>query len=210
MIKKVLIANRGEIASRVIRACQQLNIATVAIYSEADEHAMYVAQADEKYLIGPGPVTESYLNVEKIIEVAKEANADAIHPGYGFLSENSEFVKRCEKAGLIFIGPSSKVIEQMGNKIAAREAMNNANIPIIPGSEGEVESAEAAIALANEIGYPVMIKAAAGGGGIGMEVVHSDEELNQAFTNNSTRAKNFFGNGAMFLEKKIEHARQSS
>lgn len=207
MIEKVLIANRGEIAARIIRACKSLNIKTVAIYSEADEQAQYVSMADESYLLGPSPVTESYLNTKKILSIAKEANVDAIHPGYGFLSENSEFVYKCEQAGLNFIGPASNVIKQMGDKIAARHAMKEAGIPIIPGSEDEVATAEEAIEIAHKIGYPIMIKAAAGGGGIGMEVVNSDNQLKTAFNNNSTRARNFFGDGSMFLEKKIDHAR---
>ena len=207
MIKKVLIANRGEIASRIIRSCKQNNIETVAIYSEADADAPFVKQADESYLIGPPRVNESYLKADKIIEIAKEANVDAIHPGYGFLSENSEFANLCEKNGLIFIGPSAKVMEQMGDKIAARNLMKKAGVPVIPGTDEAIENTEDAIKIANEIGYPIMLKASAGGGGIGMQIVRSDEELASAFESNSKRAEQFFGNGAMFMEKLLENAR---
>jgi acetyl-CoA carboxylase biotin carboxylase subunit len=207
MIKKVLIANRGEIAARIIRTCKKMNIRTVAVYSGADQKASFVTMADECYLLGPPRVNESYLNTEKIIAIAREAEADAIHPGYGFLSESGVFAENCIAAGFIFIGPPSIVMEQMGSKIAARKAMIDAGVPVVPGTDGGVATAEKAVAAAAEIGYPIMLKASAGGGGIGMQVVHSDEELTKAFAGNSKRAQNFFGDGAMFLEKKLEHTR---
>jgi|SRR5690625_517951 len=207
MIKKVLIANRGEIASRVMRTCKKLGIKTVAVYSEADQHAPYVKIADESYLLGPPRVNESYLKGDKIISIAKEAEVDAIHPGYGFLSENYEFVRACEAAGLIFIGPSNEIMKQMGNKIEARKTMEQAGVPIIPGTKEAVINADEAIEVAQEIGYPLMLKASAGGGGIGMQIVHSDKELEQAFSSNAKRAETFFGDGSMFLEKKLTNAR---
>jgi len=206
MIKKVLIANRGEIAARVIRTCQHLGITSVAVYSEADEYAPYVELADERYLLGPANVKESYLNVDRIIEISKEAKVDAIHPGYGFLSENDRFATRCQDEGIIFIGPTSDVIKQMGDKIAARKSMIAAGIPVVPGTEQALGDISAAVNVAAEIGYPVMLKASAGGGGIGMQAVFNEAELRKVFENNSERALNFFGNGSMFLEKKIDDA----
>ncbi|WP_026907678.1 acetyl-CoA carboxylase biotin carboxylase subunit [Paucisalibacillus globulus] len=207
MISKVLIANRGEIAARVIRSCKKMGVQTVAVYSEADTNAPFVAMADESYLLGPARVNESYLNVDKIFSIAKDAGVDAIHPGYGFLSESGRFAEKCEAAGIIFIGPTSKVMDRMGSKIEARKAMKLAGVPIVPGTEEAVPSAEEAVELARHIGYPIMLKASAGGGGIGMQVVNSDEELLKAFQNNATRAETFFGDGSMFLEKKIDDAR---
>lgn len=207
MIKKILIANRGEIAERVIRTANKLKIKTVAIYSEADKDLAYVRAADEAYEIGPAPVHESYVNLDKVIKIAKEAKVDAIHPGYGFLSENAEFVDRCEEEGLLFIGPSSEIIRKMGDKVTARETMEAIGIPVIPGSKGEVQTAEEALSIAQQLGYPVMIKASAGGGGIGMEIARNEEELLKSFENNSKRAEMFFGNGRMYLEKVIDNAR---
>ncbi|GGJ85004.1 biotin carboxylase 2 [Lentibacillus kapialis] len=207
MINKILIANRGEIAARVIRTCKELNIDTVAVYSEADQKAPFVSMADESFLLGPPRVQDSYLNVEKIISIAKEAKVDAIHPGYGFLSENGVFAEKCEQAGIRFIGPSAEVIEEMGSKIAAREAMENAGVPVVPGTDGAVASSDEAIEIARDIGYPIMLKASAGGGGIGMQVVNTEQELTKAFESNSKRARTFFGDGAMFMEKKLDHAR---
>ncbi|APC48514.1 biotin carboxylase [Virgibacillus halodenitrificans] len=207
MIKKVLIANRGEIAARIIRSCKKLDILTVAVYSEVDQKAPYVSMADESYLIGPPRVNESYLNTERIFSIAKEAKVDAIHPGYGFLSENGDFAEACNKEGIIFIGPSSQIIKQMGDKIAARKEMQKAGVPVVPGTSEAVPSVEEALEVAGQIGYPIMLKATAGGGGIGMQVVRSDKELTKAFESNSKRALTFFGNGAMFMEKKIENAR---
>ncbi|RFA37317.1 biotin carboxylase [Virgibacillus dokdonensis] len=207
MINKLVIANRGEIAVRIIRTCKKLNIQTVSVYSEADKHAPHVKMADESYLIGPPRVQESYLNAEKVIAIAKEAKADAIHPGYGFLSENADFAKQCEQAGFIFVGPRSQVIQKMGNKIEARRAMKEAGVPIVPGTEDAIVTVEDALLHANQIGYPVMVKASAGGGGVGMQVVYKEAELAEAFTNNAKRAQSLFGDGAMFIEKKIDNAR---
>ncbi|MCA0983143.1 acetyl-CoA carboxylase biotin carboxylase subunit [Halobacillus yeomjeoni] len=207
MFNKILIANRGEIAARVIRTCQRLNVKTVAVYSEADQHAPYVEMADESYLIGKPRVNESYLNIEKILKVAEESGAEAIHPGYGLLSENAEFARKVEEAGLVFIGPDAGVIAQMGDKIAARNEMKRAGVPIIPGTEEAIASVEEAQSVAQSFGYPVMLKATAGGGGIGMQAVYNDEELEKAFEGNSKRAKAFFGNGEMFIEKLIENPR---
>lgn len=207
MIKKILIANRGEIAARVIRSCKQLGIRSIAVFSEADQKSPYVEMADEAFLIGPPRVNESYLNMDKIITIAKEAGADAIHPGYGFLSENPAFAKSCEEAGILFIGPRSDAMIKMGSKIEARKTMKTAGVPIVPGNEAAIATAEEAVRVAHEIGYPIMLKASAGGGGIGMQVVHSDDELIKAFASNQKRAETFFGDGSMFLEKKVENAR---
>lgn len=206
-IKKILISNRGEIASRIIQTCKRIGITTVAVYSEADEHMPYVTAADEAYLIGPPPAFQSYLKVEEIISVALKAKVDAIHPGYGFLSENSDFVERCEKEGIIFIGPSSKVIKMMGSKIEARKRMKELGVPVVPGSVNAIDSVEEALQLANSIGYPVMLKASAGGGGIGMELVYSDTELEKAFSSTKTRSEKFFGDSSIFIEKYIENPR---
>ncbi|SDQ57756.1 acetyl-CoA carboxylase, biotin carboxylase subunit [Virgibacillus subterraneus] len=207
MIKKVLIANRGEIAARIIRTCKKLDIQTVAVYSEADQKAPFVSMADDSFLLGPPRVNESYLNIDKIISIAKESKVDAIHPGYGFLSESGEFAEKSQHAGIQFIGPTSKVMEKMGSKIEARNAMKWAGVPVVPGTDGAIASAEDGIEIAKDIGYPIMLKASAGGGGIGMQVVQTDEELMKAFESNSKRAQTFFGDGAMFLEKKLENAR---
>lgn len=206
MITKILIANRGEIASRVMRTCQEMDIQTVAVYSEADRYSPFVQMADESYLLGPSRVQDSYLNVDKLLEIAHEAKVDAIHPGYGFLSENASFCKRCTEEGFTFIGPTSDVIEKMGDKIAARKTMQKAGVPVVPGTENAVGTVEEAIVSANDIGYPIMLKASAGGGGIGMQVVRDEKELTTAFVSHSKRAENLFGDGAMFLEKKVENA----
>lgn len=207
MVQKVLIANRGAIASRIIRTCKKLGIYTVAIYSEADEYLPYVKKADEAVLIGPSPVQESYLNMSKIIEVAKEKQVEAIHPGYGFLSENSTFAKLCEEAGFVWIGPSSTTIEQMGNKLIARKSMEKAGVPIIPGTISPITNIEAALQHARKIGYPIMLKAASGGGGVGLQVIHSEEELKKMFERIKERAGQLFGNEQLFIEKLIENAR---
>jgi len=207
LVQKVLIANRGAIASRIIRTCKKLGIYTVAIYSEADEYLPYVKKADEAVLIGPSPVQESYLNMSKIIEVAKEKQVEAIHPGYGFLSENSTFAKLCEEAGFVWIGPSSTTIEQMGNKLIARKSMEKAGVPIIPGTISPITNIEAALQHARKIGYPIMLKAASGGGGVGLQVIHSEEELNKMFERIKERAGQLFGNEQLFIEKLIENAR---
>ncbi|MBO0999520.1 acetyl-CoA carboxylase biotin carboxylase subunit [Bacillus sp. SD075] len=207
MIRKILIANRGEIASRIIRTCRKLGISTVAVHSEADSDSPFVGLADEAYLLGGPRVQESYLNVNKILEIAKKTGVEAIHPGYGFLSENEDFARSCEEAGLIFIGPKPEIIQQMGNKVEARKKMEQAGLPLVPGfSRPLIDSAEAA-AVADKIGYPVMLKAAAGGGGIGMQAVANEDELTKAFEGNQKRAQLFFGNGDMFIEKLIEKPR---
>lgn len=203
-IKKVLIANRGEIARRIIRTCKKMNIATVAIYSDADAFMPYVNEADEAVRIGEAPVSKSYLNIDSIIKVALEKQVHAIHPGYGLLSENSDFSSACTEAGLIFIGPPSEVIAQMGDKITARKIMERAGVAVVPGFHGEIKQVDHAKEIAKEIGYPVMLKASAGGGGIGMQACHNDEELEKAFGSAKGRAKAYFGNDQMFIEKLIE------
>jgi acetyl-CoA carboxylase, biotin carboxylase subunit len=207
MFKKVLVANRGEIAARVIRTCQRLGIQTVAIYSEADADSLHVKWADESYLIGKPRVSESYLNIEKIIEVAKATKAEAIHPGYGLLSENPAFARRCEEEGIVFIGPNADVIAKMGSKIESRKTMAEAGVPIVPGISFPLQNVEEAVSAAATIGYPIMLKASAGGGGIGMQIVHNEEELRKAFEGNQKRATSFFGDGAMYLEKYIQNPR---
>jgi acetyl-CoA carboxylase, biotin carboxylase subunit len=207
MFSKVLIANRGEIAVRVIRTCKKLGIQTVAVYSEADADSLHVKLADEAYLIGKPRVNESYLNIEKIIEVAKETKAEAIHPGYGLLSENPAFARRCEEEGIVFIGPKADVIARMGSKIESRKTMVEAGVPVVPGISFPLADVEEAAKTALEIGYPIMLKASACGGGIGMQVVHNEEELRKAFEGNQKRAASFFGDGAMYMEKYIENPR---
>ncbi len=203
MFKKVLVANRGEIASRIIRACKELGIATVAIYSEADTTSLYVKKADEAFLVGPGHV-EGYLNVHRIIDLALKVGVDAIHPGYGFLAENPKLPALCEKNGITFIGPPSQVIRDMGNKIRAREIMEKAGIPVIPGSKGSVKDINDAIAIADDIGYPVMIKASAGGGGRGLRIAQNKKELKSAFETAQSEARLAFGNPEVFIEKLLE------
>jgi acetyl-CoA carboxylase, biotin carboxylase subunit len=207
MFKKILIANRGEIASRVLRTCKSLGIRTVAVYSEADKEALHVKEADESYLLGGPKVAESYLNIEKIIEIANVSKAEAIHPGYGLLSENAEFAKRCEQEGITFIGPSPEVISKMGSKIEARKLMEAAGVPVVPGIIYPLADVEEAALVAENSGYPVMLKASAGGGGIGMQIVHNEEEIRKAFEGNQKRAESFFGNGEMYIEKYLENPR---
>jgi acetyl-CoA carboxylase, biotin carboxylase subunit len=207
MFSKVLIANRGEIAARVIRTCKKLGTQTVAVYSEADADSLHVQLADEAHLIGKPRVSESYLNIEKIIEVAKMTKAEAIHPGYGLLSENPEFARRCEEEGIVFIGPKADVIAKMGSKIEARKTMAEAGVPIVPGISFPLKDVDEAAKTAEEIGYPIMLKASAGGGGIGMQIVRNEEELRKAFEGNQKRAASFFGDGAMYLEKYIANPR---
>lgn len=207
MFRKVLIANRGEIAVRVIRACRELGIHTVAVYSEADKDALHAELADEAICIGPAKASESYLNVQQILSAAIVTNAEAIHPGFGFLSENSRFASMCEELNITFIGPDSETIDAMGNKINARKLMMAADVPVIPGSDGVVRDVEEALALAEEIGYPVMLKAAAGGGGKGIRKVMSQTELPQHFASAQQEAKAAFGNDDMYLEKIIYPAR---
>lgn len=205
MFNKILIANRGEIARRIIRTCKKLNIQTVAVYSEADADAPFVREADEAFEIGKPPVSLSYLNIDKIIEVAKENGVDAIHPGYGLLSENPTFARRCEEEGITFIGPKADVIAAMGSKIESRIKMKEAGVPVIEGVDIAIESVEKAVEVAETIGYPLMLKASSGGGGIGMQRIQTQAELEKAFEGNKKRAQSFFGDGTMYMEKVIEH-----
>ena len=207
MFKKVLIANRGEIVSRIIRTCKKMGIQTVVVYSEADVRAPFVKQADEAYSIGGSHIKDSYLDIDKIIEVAKRANVDAIHPGYGLLSENPQFATRCEQEGIVFIGPTSAVIARMGDKIEARISMEKANVPIIPGLNQSLHDLDEAVTFAREIGYPIMLKAASGGGGVGLQVVHNEGELRRAFEMIKMAALRFFGDGTIYIVKFIENPR---
>ncbi|MBB5172276.1 acetyl-CoA carboxylase biotin carboxylase subunit [Texcoconibacillus texcoconensis] len=207
MFEKVLIANRGEIACRIIRTCKKHGISTVAIYSEADIDSPHVKMASEAYLVGKPRVNESYLNIDKILEIAQEAGVDAIHPGYGLLSENTTFANRCEEAGIRFIGPDSSVIARMGSKVEARKAMVEAGIPVVPGIARPLLDVEDAVELAKEMNFPVMLKASAGGGGIGMQIARDEDELRKAYEGNQKRATDFFGDGTMFIEKCIENPR---
>lgn len=206
-MKKILIANRGEIARRIIRTCERLGIETVAIHSEADGDLPYVKEATEAVLIGPNPVIQSYLQADKIIETAKEHNVDAIHPGYGLLSENAGFARKVKEAGLLFIGPDSEIIDTMGDKIESRRAMIKAGVPVVPGTEEGVATLDEAIEEAAKIGYPLMLKASGGGGGIGMVRCESEQALSQQFDSVKNRAKAYFGNDVVYLEKFIADAR---
>jgi acetyl-CoA carboxylase biotin carboxylase subunit len=204
MIKKILIANRGEIAIRIMRSCREMGISTVAVYSEADRTSMHVRYADEAYYIGPSPSSESYLKMDKILEAAKKSGADAIHPGYGFLSENAEFAKQCGKKGIIFIGPSPHAIATMGDKITARQTMINAGVPVVPGTNKKIATDEEAKQVMEEIGLPIMVKASAGGGGKGMRLVHSAGELLNAVRAAQSEARSAFGDDSVYIEKYIE------
>jgi acetyl-CoA carboxylase biotin carboxylase subunit len=206
-IKKVLVANRGEIALRVMRTCQSLGISTVAIYSEADEKAPFVKFANEAVLVGPPPSNQSYLNQEKIIQEAVRLEVDAIHPGYGFLSENSSFANKVNEAGIVFIGPSSSSIELMGDKLSAKNAVAEYDIPMVPGLNKAVEDVDEAMKSAEEIGFPILIKASAGGGGKGMRVVEKKSEFVSQMNRAVSEAENAFGNGAVFIEKYITEPR---
>src|SRR5512140_3942484 len=207
MFKKILVANRGEIALRIIRACRDLGIETVAVYSEADKDAIHVRLADEAICIGPAPAAESYLNIPGIISAADITAADAVHPGYGFLAENPSFAEVCESCRLTFIGPTSEQIRRMGDKAAARAAMAAAGVPIVPGSPGAVKTVHDAAAAARAAGYPVIIKALAGGGGKGMRVVESEAELKDRFTMAQTEAQAAFGNGDVYVERYLKTPR---
>ena len=207
MFRKILIANRGEIAVRIIRAARELGIETVAVYSTADKEALHTLLADEAVCIGPAKSTESYLNMNAVLSAAVLTGSEAIHPGFGFLSENSKFATMCEEVGIKFIGPSGSVMDMMGDKINARAQMIKAGVPVIPGSDGEVHTAEEALEVTDRIGYPVMLKASAGGGGKGIRKVERAEDLVPAFESASTEAKAAFGNGAMYLERVIYPAR---
>jgi acetyl-CoA carboxylase, biotin carboxylase subunit len=204
MIKKVLVANRGEIAVRIIRSCREMRITTVAVYSDADRKSMHVLYADEAYHIGPSPSIDSYLNIDNIINAAIASGADAIHPGYGFLSENPAFSERCKQEGIIFIGPSADAIATMGDKITARKTMMAAGVPVVPGTEGKIDSEEEALRTIETIGLPVMIKASAGGGGKGMRLVHNSKEVKSALRAARSEAKTAFGDDSVFIEKYIE------
>jgi acetyl-CoA carboxylase biotin carboxylase subunit len=203
---KLLVANRGEIALRILRSCRDLGIGGVAVYSEADRESLHVRYADEAYLIGPGPASESYLNAAKILEVAKKARVDAIHPGYGFLAENADFAQACRENGITFVGPSPESIRLLGDKVKARRLMSEAGIPVVPGSK-ELATADTAAVAATRIGYPILIKAAAGGGGKGIRAVYRAEELPIALEVASREAGSAFGDGALYLEKFLEAVR---
>jgi len=207
MFRKVLIANRGEIAIRVIRACRELGISPVAVYSQADRHALHVQMADEAYLIGPPPATESYLVIDRLIDAALTAGAEAIHPGYGFLAENADFARACEQQGLIFIGPPSDAIALMGDKTAARRAMQAAGVPVVPGIDHFLQDDEEAQRVIATMGYPVMIKAALGGGGKGMRLVRDERELAEALRAARSEARSSFGDPAIYIEKYIPSPR---
>ena len=207
MFRKILIANRGEIAVRIIRAVRELGINTVAVYSTADKEALHTLLADEAVCIGPAKSTDSYLNMNAVLSAAVLTGAEAIHPGFGFLSENSKFATMCEEVGIKFIGPSGAVMDLMGDKINARAQMIKAKVPVIPGSDGEVHTSEEALEVAEKIGYPVMLKASAGGGGKGIRKVEKPEDLVAAFESASSEAKAAFGNGAMYMERVIYPAR---
>ncbi|RAL26057.1 biotin carboxylase [Thermoflavimicrobium daqui] len=205
-MQKVLIANRGEIARRIIRTCQERGVKTVAVYSEADKDLPYVSAADESRCIGEPPVAKSYLQMDKMIEVAKEVGADAIHPGYGLLSENDEFARKVIQEGIIWIGPDPEVIALMGDKVVARQTMQNVGVPVVPGAD-QISTIEDAVQAAEQIGLPVMIKASAGGGGIGMYVCHTLEDVKQFFPTAQSRAKAYFGNDRLFIEKWVSPSR---
>lgn len=207
MFKKILIANRGEIAVRIMRSCRELGIETVAVFSDADRAAPHVRYADEAHRIGPAPSSESYLRREKLIEVARKTSADAIHPGYGFLSENAEFADRCADAGIAFIGPSGDAMRAMGDKIAARRTMQAADVPVVPGTAEGLADVDDAARIARAIGYPVLIKAAMGGGGKGMRIVHDDNALAGALRAARSEAKSAFGDPTVYIEKYLEEPR---
>ena len=207
MFKRVLIANRGEIAVRVIRACRELGLETVAVYSEADRTALHVRQADYAALVGPPPVAQSYLNIERILEAARRTGADAVHPGYGFFSENASFARAIEKAGLVWIGPQPEAIERMGDKVEARKLMAAAGVPIVPGSPGTLENEGQVRAVARELGFPIMVKAAAGGGGKGLRLVEHDRDLASVVRTVASEAKASFGDGRFYVEKVLNRPR---
>lgn len=207
MFKKVLIANRGEIAVRIIRACRELGISPVAVYSEPDINALHVKYADESYCIGSAPPQQSYLNIESILNVAEKAAVDAIHPGYGFLAENANFARRCEERGFVFIGPKGDTIEKMGYKVIARKTMMEAGVPVVPGTVEPVRDDDEAFEIASKIGYPVMLKAAAGGGGKGMRLVKEEKEMRSALRAARSEALSAFGDDALYIEKYIERPR---
>jgi len=203
MIKKMLVANRGEIAVRIMRTCREMGIISVAVYSEADRTAMHVRYADEAYLIGPPPSSESYLHIDRIMEAAKKSGADSIHPGYGFLSENAGFSKRCRDEGIIFVGPSPEAISTMGDKITARQAMIKAGVPVVPGTTEKITDEEEAAKVISRIGLPVMIKASAGGGGKGLRLVHKESEIKPSIRAARSESQTAFGDDSVYIEKYI-------
>ncbi len=207
MFKKILVANRGEIAVRVLRACREMGISSVTVYSDADRVALHTRYADEVHYLGPAPATESYLSIEKIVDIAKKTHAEAIHPGYGFLAENTEFARACETNGIVFIGPTSQAIELLGDKIASKRTMSKAGIPVIPGSDGAITQEKEVLTVAEEIGFPVLIKAAGGGGGKGMRVVREQKDLVASMKQAIGEAQSAFGNPTIFVEKFLDAPR---
>src|SRR4051794_6774587 len=208
MFSKVLVANRGEIAIRVMRTLEELGVGTVAVYSEPDRDSPHARRADESYLLGPGPAAESYLNIDKILEVMEQSGAEAVHPGYGFLAENAAFARACEKAGVTFIGPPADAIDAMGSKTRARELMSEAGVPIVPGTTKPVESVDEARKVIEEtVGYPVAIKAAGGGGGKGFRVAESDNELEKAFEGAAREGEKFFSDATVYVERYLPDPR---
>ena len=206
-MNKILIANRGEIAVRIIRACREMNIKTVAVYSEADKEALHTKLADEAICIGPANSKQSYLNIKNIIEAANITKADSIHPGFGFLSENSNFAKICEESNIKFIGPKSHVIDLLGNKSNSKELMKKEGVPVIPGSDGSIKNLKQAVLVCEKIGYPILLKAAAGGGGKGIRIVNSFEELESNYNIVKQEAKNSFNDDEIYIEKFVENPR---
>ena len=204
MIGKILIANRGEIAIRIMRSCREMNIRTVAVFSEADRTSKHVFYADEAYCIGGAASSESYLNIDRILETARQCGADAIHPGYGFLSENAEFARRCQEAGIIFIGPRPETIKTMGDKISARQKMINAGVPVVPGTRENLESVEDAREVCRKVGFPVMIKASQGGGGKGMRLIRSESEVEEAYLAAKSEALSSFGDDTVYVERFVD------
>jgi acetyl-CoA carboxylase biotin carboxylase subunit len=207
MFKKILIANRGEIALRIIRTCKEMGIKTVAVYSTADKDSLHVRFADEAVCIGPPKGSDSYLNIPNIMAAAEVTNSDAIHPGYGFLAENASFAEICNDYGIKFIGPTADMIRKMGDKVTAKETMIAAGVPVVPGSDGLLKNISEGLKLAKKIGYPVILKATAGGGGKGMRIVWNDDEFHKAFKSAEHEAESAFGNGALYLEKFVEEPR---
>jgi acetyl-CoA carboxylase, biotin carboxylase subunit len=207
LFKKILIANRGEIALRVIRACRELDLQTVAVYSEADKYSLHVRFADEAVCIGPAPSRDSYLNISRILAAAEVTNAEAIHPGYGFLAENAQFAEICLSSGLVFIGPKPEMITAMGDKSLAKDTMRKAGVPVVPGSDGIVKDVDEAKRIVNEIGMPVIIKAAAGGGGRGMRIVRTEEDVEKSYQTARAEAESAFGNSEVYIEKYLEEPR---
>ena len=207
MIKKILVANRGEIAMRIFRTCRVMNISTVAVYTHVDRGALHVRYAEEAYCISESPEETSYLKPELILSIAKKTGA-AIHPGYGFLSENAAFARRCQEEGIIFIGPNPETMEAMGDKISARIKMIEAGVPVVPGTQENLKSVEEAVELCNKIGYPVMLKASMGGGGKGMRLIHSAEEVEESYTTAKSESLSSFGDDTVYLEKFVEEPHQ--